>query len=49
MEIRKCGHVICAGLHDGGRLVPWLSERIYSAFWDNINCKQGLEIINISQ
>lgn len=27
VEIRKCGHVIYAGLHDGGHLVPWLSER----------------------
>ena len=48
MEIRKCGHVIYAGLHDGGHLVPWLSERTYSAFWDNINGKHGLETIKKS-
>ena len=33
MEIRKCGHVIYAGLHNGGYLVTWLSERSYSAVW----------------
>ena len=49
MEIRKCGHVIYAGLHVGGHLVSWLSERTYSAFWDNINGRHGLDTINKSQ
>ena len=49
MELIKCGHVIYAGLHDGGYLVPWLSERTYSAFWDNMPGKHGLDTINNSQ
>jgi len=49
VELIKCGHVIYAGLHDGGYLVPWLSERTYSAFWDNMPGKHGLDTINKSQ
>jgi hypothetical protein len=48
VEIRKCGHVIYAALHDVGHLVPWLSERTYSVFWDNTNGKHGLDTIKKS-
>jgi len=49
VEITKCGHVIYAGLHDGDHLVPCLSERTYSAFWDNMNGKHGSDTTNKSQ